>query len=143
MSFLRVQNLPGPGGEGRVILAWPMDVPEAYCVASDSVGLPSEKRVIVAGTGRCELHFAADDPCLSAERMPPECPHPVVTRPDAEGLVRCTICGADSEPVPERLRRYASTDMGRAAPQGPDDMFEAIFGDPDADHSSLLTPDAS
>jgi hypothetical protein len=141
MSFLKVQNLPGPGGEGRVFLAWPMDVVEAFCTSADSAELPSEQRVIVAGTGRCAAHVNAPDPCLFAERMPPECPHPVVTRPDGEGLVRCLTCGADSVPVPDNLRRLTST--GAAAPQGPDESFEAIIGDPDADHSSLLTPEGS
>jgi hypothetical protein len=137
MSMLKVQNLPGPGGVGRAILAWSMDVVEAHCIADDSVGLPSEKRVIVAGTGRCALHYAADEPCLFAERMPPECPHPVVTRPDADDLVRCLTCGADSVPVPERWRRFIT--VGPATPQEVDETLDIEVDD--ADHSARTTPD--
>lgn len=141
--MLRVQNIPGPGGVGRFLLAWDMEVPEAYCDATDSAGLPPERQVIAAGTERCALHAAALAPCPVAKRTPPECPHPVVTRPAGpDDLVSCTTCGAGSVPVPERWRRFATD--GPAAPQAPDESLAIdAIGDPDADHSSLMTPEAS
>jgi len=142
MTYLKVQNLPGPGGEGRAILAWSMDEPEAFCDSSDDIFVSSAQRVIVAGTDRCGPHVNAPDPCPRGQRMPPECEHPVVTRPAGpDELVRCLTCGAESVPVPERMRRFVTT--GPATPQAADESLDVILGDPDADHSSLLTPEAS
>jgi len=134
-----VQNRPAPDG-GRLVYAWNMDEPEAYCDSGDGDAVPAD-RVIVVGTDRCVSHAGAEAPCPVAYRVPSECPHAVLTDVDG-GFVRCATCGHVSVPVPLNVARFVT--QGPATPTGPDESLDVVMlGDPDADHSSLLIPERS
>jgi hypothetical protein len=135
MSAFLAQNRATPDG-GRVVYAWDLSEPEAFCDKSWAV--------IVAGTSRCAAHEGALAPCPVAYRMPGECRHPALeVAVDGDAMiVRCMTCGHVSVPVPPNVAKRVTE--GPAAPVTPDESLDVVMiGDPDADHSSLLTPDAS
>lgn len=121
MATLMMQSRTTPEG-GKVVYAWDVSEPEAFCYALTTADLAAA--VIVAGTGRCFMHSGAEAPCPVAYRTPGECRHPVV-EPSAD-LVRCTFCGHESVEVPEHIT---------LPPEPP-----AVADD---DHSSLGAPEVS
>jgi|SRR6478609_3990442 len=141
MVTLMMRSYPAPDG-GKVVYAWDASEPEAFCYALTTAD-PADA-VIVAGTGRCFTHSGAEAPCPVAYRMPGECRHPALeVAVDGDAMiVRCMTCGHVSVPVPPNVAKRVTE--GPAAPVTPDESLDVVMiGDPDADHSSLLTPDAS
>lgn len=124
-------------GDTRVVLAWPMDEPEAFCDSADTFASPAE-RTIVAGTDRCEPHAGAEQPCPIAWRTPGECGHEV-THPQEAGAesYRCDHCGHTGT---DETDRYLKRMTGPAFPSQPDETYtEHVLGEPD---SSTSTPAA-
>lgn len=76
-------------GNGKVVIAWPMDAEETYCVYSGVV--------ITAGTGHCRPHAEAAEACPTATRTPPECKHPAadLSEPQAPVCRTCGLVGTD------------------------------------------------
>lgn len=75
-------------GDGKLVLAWPLDVDETYCTESGVV--------ITAGTDRCRPHAAAAEACPTATRTPPQCKHPTANLDDPQAPV-CRTCGLVGE----------------------------------------------
>ena len=140
MAALELQNRML--GADRVVLAWPMDTPEAYCDAADPTFANPAERTIVAGTDRCELHAGAEHPCPLAWRIPGECEH-VLVHPQQAGAdaYRCDRCGLGGT---DESARYLQRMTGPAFPSQPDETYtEYALGEPEPDHSSLGVPERS
>ena len=129
-------------GDDRVVLAWPMDEPEAYCDSRDSLFASPAERIIVAGTDRCEPHAGAERSCPLAWRVPGECEHERL-HPQTAGaeLYRCDRCGHTGA---DETVRYLKRMTGPAFPSQPDETYtEHVLGDPEPDHSSVNRPEVT
>jgi hypothetical protein len=72
-----------------VVLHWPAEE-EGFCVVSG--------RAVRYGAGeRCRAHGGADEPCISALRMPPECKHEHLS--PNHPYPHCAECGQTAEDV--------------------------------------------
>lgn len=122
-------------GDTRVVLAWPMDEPEAFCDSSYPFASAAE-RIIVVGTDRCAPHAGAENPCPVGWRSPPECQHADVLPQEAGAeSYRCDVCGHIGH---DETARYLPRMTGPAFPSAPDETYtEHALGEPD---SSTSTP---
>jgi len=104
MAFVKLQTRPGPDGT-RVVIAWPLGEPEAFCTKDDSAFTDSAHRVIVYGTDRCSLHGISDELCPVGHRMPAECPHERLDPAAPPELPMCAVCGRRGTDMTDRYAR--------------------------------------
>lgn len=81
-------------GGREIVLHWRWDAPEAFCVDSG-------RAVRYEAGDRCLSHGAADRPCTTALRMPPECRHEHLS--PNHPYPHCSECGQTAEDVTAEL----------------------------------------
>jgi hypothetical protein len=114
-TTMHLQNRMVPGGSGRIVIAWPTDEPEAFCMSDDAF-TDAAHRVIVHGTDRCALHGMYDEPCLTGYRQPAECPHERLDPAAGPATPRCLICGRRGTDVTARHSRGSFAALPGPAP---------------------------
>lgn len=108
-TMVMLQNRPSPWSpDSRVVYSWPLDVPEAFCIAGDIAFTDDAHRVIVHNTGNCALHVMAEEPCIVAWRSPPECRHERINLLNVDrSAPQCATCGLVGADVSARWLRTA------------------------------------
>lgn len=134
--MLQNRTLPPDLGGTRVVYSWDLEHPEMYCVADDIAFTDSAHRVIVDGTERCALHASYDHPCLTAGRMPPECPHERIDPQAPPETPRCMTCGRVGVDVTGRYLRGPFAALPGPAPDEVLGEESILLGEPG-------TPEAS